>query len=268
VNELSICAGYGGIGLGLGIAVPAARTVCFVEREAAACEVLASRMQDKSLDRAPIWTDLTTFDGKPWRGAVDIISAGIPCQPWSVGGKQAGLEDERHLGEELVRVVGEVGPNYVFVENVSGFVRQGAPDLLGRLASLGFDAEWGLFSASGVGATHRRQRFFLLAYSSSCRWRDFQQREPEGREANGVRDQGQAAAADDGAAMVHTPFPPGPNGDWSGIPEEYHPAIESQVRGVVDGTPGRVDQLRMLGNGVVPLVAAHAFRSLLQRINH
>jgi len=366
-NELSICAGYGGLGMGVGIAVPGTRGVCYVEREAASIEILAARMQDGSMAEAPIWTDLCTFDGKPWRGVVDIITAGIPCQPWSLAGKQAGFADERHLGEELVRVVGEVGPSYVFVENVSGFVRLGAPDLLGRLSEIGYDAEWGLFSAAGVGATHRRQRFFLLAYrrgmadSSSVLRRDIEQREPSGRQANGVRDQGQATASHDGEAVGNSPgigcregepepilrsggatssvtgseladadgigpseprcsrgrrprledygfpapFPPGPGGDWSGIPEEWQPAVddtesgakwqqlknigtppgevhgpgftsdnchgqetpEPPLRGMANGSPGRVDQLRMLGNGVVPLQAAHAFTALYRRIS-
>jgi hypothetical protein len=131
MNVLSICAGYGGIDLGLRLAVPAARTVCWVEREAAACEILVRRMSEGWLDPAPIWSDATTFDGKPWNGVVDCIAAGIPCQPWSTAGKRKGFEDERHLGEHLVRTVGEVGPGLVFVENVSGFVRLGPPTFSG-----------------------------------------------------------------------------------------------------------------------------------------
>lgn len=326
-NELSICAGYGGLGMGVGIAVPGTRGVCYVEREAASIEILAARMQDGSMAEAPIWTDLCTFDGKPWRGVVDIITAGIPCQPWSLAGKQAGFADERHLGEELVRVVGEVGPSYVFVENVSGFVRLGAPDLLGRLSEIGYDAEWGLFSAAGVGATHRRQRFFLLAYrrgmadpgcldsnglelwgsksrrgetdagrdgedvayrdsgglSGKRTGNDHHRDHARGGLSNGCneelgdpkrpRPQGEPEPREPGPHDWATrrggraAFPPGPSGDWSGIPEEYHPAIESQVRRVADGAPGRVDQLRMLGNGVVPLQAAHAFITLYRRIS-
>jgi DNA (cytosine-5)-methyltransferase 1 len=161
---LGLCAGYGGLELGLRLAVPDARSVCYVEREAACVEVLAARMRDGHLDQAPVWSDLRTLDGRPWRGVVDCITAGIPCQPWSTAGKRKGFDDERHLGEELVRVVDEVGPSLVFVENVRGFIRLGAPDLLGRLADLGFDAEWGVFSSAGVGAPHRRERLFILAY--------------------------------------------------------------------------------------------------------
>jgi DNA (cytosine-5)-methyltransferase 1 len=429
MNVLSICAGYGGIDLGLRLAVPSARTVCFVEREAAACEILVRRMSEGWLDPAPIWTDATTFDGRPWRGVVDCIAAGIPCQPWSTAGKRKGFEDERHLGEELVRVVDEVGPGLVFVENVSGFVRLGAPDLLGRLANLGYDAQWGMFSAAGVGAPHRRQRVFLLAYRGSMadtgRWDEGRdelgrskagtgaadlgadgqdvahrdsgglegerfsglldgERTTRGHDADGCHEgvgdpsserrgegwsksegqQRQAGVAFTGSALVNsngkglqtpgpprlgelsaeaepgvdnrpelpggglgdpdrerrqerdakdspwafpTPFPPGPSsGLWERVDPRAWPAVDDSSSGkhkgireasrkfresfarepsagslgrkpqseiepgfcrVAHGAPSRVDQLRMLGNGVVPLAAAHAFRTLSSRIH-
>ena len=265
MNVLSICAGYGGIDLGLRLAVPSARTVCWVEREAAACEILVRRMSEGWLDPAPIWTDATTFDGKPWNGVVDCIAAGIPCQPWSTAGKRKGFEDERHLGEHLVRTVGEVGPGLVFVENVAGFVRQGLPDLLGRLAELGYDAQWGVFSAAGVGASHQRSRLFLLAYSTGRDGRDLEQWLPR-RRPRRVRDQGQAAAPYHASRLVPA-FAPGPAADLSRYPCRLWPSRERRVRRLDDGAPGRLDQLRMLGNGVVPLAAAHAFRTLSSRIH-
>lgn len=268
LNVLSVCAGYGGLDLGLRLAVPAARTVCYVEREAAAAQVLAARMSEGRLDPAPIWTDATTFDGEQWRGVVDCIAAGIPCQPWSVSGKQRGLEDERHLGEHLVRTVSEVRPDLVFVENVRGFVRSGIPALAGRLAELGLDSVWGLVPAAAVGAPHIRTRVFLLAYTPGRVGWHVEQRRPR-RRPRPVRDQGQAAARADVAAMDSgapgRAFPAGPRGNWRGVPEDQLPATESDLRRIPDGTPGRVDRLRMLGNGVIPLAAAHAFRTLLAR---
>jgi len=86
-HGLSLCAGAGGIDLGLTIACPGYRTVCYVEREAYAAATLVARMEDKALDPAPLWDDVTTFDGRPWRGAVDILIGGYPCQPFSVAGK-------------------------------------------------------------------------------------------------------------------------------------------------------------------------------------
>jgi DNA (cytosine-5)-methyltransferase 1 len=93
---LSICSGVGGIELGFKLSESTSRTVCYVEIEAFACEILARRMEEKRLDAAPIWTNLKTFDGKPWRGKVDCITGGYPCQPFSVAGKKLGKDDPRH----------------------------------------------------------------------------------------------------------------------------------------------------------------------------
>jgi DNA (cytosine-5)-methyltransferase 1 len=97
VNELALCAGAHGIGLGLKLLFDKLRTVCYVEREASAAASLVARMEDKALDNAPVWDDIKTFDGKPWRGSVDIITAGYPCQPFSTAGKLLGEKDPRHL---------------------------------------------------------------------------------------------------------------------------------------------------------------------------
>jgi DNA (cytosine-5)-methyltransferase 1 len=97
LHGLSLCAGAGGIDLGLTIACPKYRTVCYVERESYAAATLVARMEDKALDTAPIWDDITSFDGRPWRGTVDIINGGYPCTPFSVAGKRKGVNDPRHL---------------------------------------------------------------------------------------------------------------------------------------------------------------------------
>jgi DNA (cytosine-5)-methyltransferase 1 len=165
LSSISLFAGIGGIDLGLrplGV-----RTVCFVEREAYAAGVLASRMAEGSLDDAPIWSDVSTFDGRPWRGRVGLIAGGFPCQDISNAGQRAGIVDGESSGlwREYVRIVREVGPRFVFVENVSALLVRGLDVVLGDLASLGFDAEWGVFRASDVGAPHRRERVFILAHA-------------------------------------------------------------------------------------------------------
>lgn len=245
---LSLCSGIGGLDLGIGLALPGARTVCFVEREYPVCEVLAARMDEGALDYAPIHTDLRSFNGGEWRNRVDIVAAGYPCQPFSVAGKRRGEEDERHLWPEVMRIIGEVGPSLVFLENVAGHLRLGFDRVLGDLADLGLDAEWSLVRASDVGAAHRRERLFILAYAD---------REGlEGWELRlGMGDASQGIAR-----------PPGPEGDWSHIREELWPARpQSNFRGVANGLPSRVDRIRSLGNAVVPQQAAHAFRGLLMR---
>lgn len=90
---LSLCSGAGGLDLGLAIACPGYRAVGYVERETYAAAILVARMEDATLDPAPVWDDLATFDGRPWRGAVDVVTAGYPCQPFSVAGKRKGSDD-------------------------------------------------------------------------------------------------------------------------------------------------------------------------------
>ena len=105
---LSLCSGAGGLDLGLGIAIPGYRTVGHVERETFAAATLVARMEDAALNHAPVWDDVATFDGRPVRGAVDIVTAGYPCQPFSVAGKRQGADDPRHLWPHVVRIIGNV----------------------------------------------------------------------------------------------------------------------------------------------------------------
>ena len=161
-RNLALCAGVGGLELGLRVATGAA-TVCYVEREAYSAAVLVARMADGVLDEAPIWSDIGTFDGRPWRGVVDSITAGFPCQPVSTAGKRLGTDDPRWLWPHVARIIHDVGPRWVFLENVPGLIHAGLGNVLGSLAGLGFDAEWGVFSAAGSGAPHLRRRVFILA---------------------------------------------------------------------------------------------------------
>ena len=164
---LSLCAGAGGLDLGLRVAEPTARTVCYVEIEAFTCELLATRMEDKTMDTAPIWTDLRTFNGKPWRGKVDCITAGYPCQPFSVAGKQRAEKDPRHLWPEVYRIVQEIQPSTCFFENVGGHLRLGFEQVHDDLCRLGYRVKAGLFTAEEVGAPHKRERLFIMAYRQS-----------------------------------------------------------------------------------------------------
>lgn len=170
LNVLSLFSGIGGLDLGLRRAVPLARTVCYVEREAYAIAVLVARIQEGRLDAAPIHSDVSTFDGRPWRGLVDCVIGGFPCQDISNAGKRAGFVDatgkatRSGLWFQYARILDEVRPRFVFIENVAALVRRGLDIVLGDLASLGFDAEWGVYSAAEAGAPHRRERLFLLAW--------------------------------------------------------------------------------------------------------
>ncbi|MFO1144526.1 MAG: DNA cytosine methyltransferase [Amaricoccus sp.] len=160
---LSLCAGVGGLDLGLVLACPGYRTVGYVEREAFAAALLVARMEDAALDHAPVWDDVAGFDGGPWRGGVDIVLAGYPCQPFSVAGRRLAAADPRHLWPHVARIVGEVAPPFVFLENVAHHLRLGFPEVAGDLVGLGYRLAAGLFTAAEVGAPHRRERLFVLA---------------------------------------------------------------------------------------------------------
>jgi len=166
---LSLCSGVGGIELGFKLAVPKSRTVGYIENEAFACAILEARMQDKTLDEAPIWTDLKTFDGRAWRGKVDCLTGGYPCQPFSVAGKKLGEKDPRHLWPEIKRLITEIEPPICFFENVGGHLRLGFEQVANDLSELGYKVKAGLFTAQEVGAPHKRERLFILAYRDSIR---------------------------------------------------------------------------------------------------
>lgn len=300
---MGLCAGAGGLELGIGLAVPGYRTVAWVEWDARAAASLVARMADEVLAPAPVWSDLRTFDGRRWRGCVDLVSAGFPCQPFSVAGSQRGHDDPRHLWPHVARVIGEVGCEWVFLENVPGLISTLAPDgrsafdhVVGDLGELGYEVEAGIFSAAEVGAPHLRERVFILAHRASgglgvartSRWggrridlggSDVADAEPAGREVARDSEYGSRAPRS-WEAGIHRKcgfelpvFPPGRNeyARWRAILAErpdLAPAVESGVRRVADGLAPGLDRSRLaiLGNGVVPLVAGHALLTLAARL--
>lgn len=169
MNELELFAGAGG-GI-LGSMLLGHRTVCAVEYDAYARSVLLARQNDGTFPPFPVWDDVRTFDGKPWRGIVDVVSGGFPCQDISAAGKGAGITGERSgLWGEMARIIGEVRPQYVFVENSPMLVTRGLGTVLADLHEMGFDAEWGVISAADTGAPHRRERIWILANARGGRF--------------------------------------------------------------------------------------------------
>jgi site-specific DNA-cytosine methylase len=172
-NVLSICSGYGGLELGLDAALDGrTRTVCYVENEIGAAAILASCMENGTLDKAPIWSDLRTFSPEPWRGKVDILAGGFPCQPHSVAGKRLGEDDPRELSGEVFRIAEGLGYPTLFLENVPGILRFHYDNIRPSLQEMGYTVKEGLFSAAETGAPHKRQRLFILAYTAGSQLAD------------------------------------------------------------------------------------------------
>jgi DNA-cytosine methyltransferase len=164
ITHISLCAGYGGIDIGLKRAIPNLRTIAFSEIEAFACANLVSKMEKGLLDAAPIWTNLKTFPWAEFRGKVDILSGGYPCQPFSAAGKRLGTEDPRHLWPFIANGIRLMQPKLCFFENVEGHISLGLRAVIEELGSLGYKTTWGIFSASEVGAPHQRKRVFIMAH--------------------------------------------------------------------------------------------------------
>lgn len=150
------------------------RTICAVEIDPYCQRVLAQRQRDGHFDPFPVWDDIRTFDGRPWRGHVDVVSGGFPCQDISSAGRRAGLSGARSgLWFEMLRVISEVRPAYVFAENSPNLRTNGLDVVLGGLAELGYAAAWGVLGAWHVGAPHRRNRMWIVAaHADRCRERE------------------------------------------------------------------------------------------------
>ena len=234
------------------------RTVCAVEYNAYARSVLLARQNDRTLPPFPIWDDVRTFDGKPWCGIVDLVSGGFPCQDISAAGRGAGIEGERSgLWGEMARIICEVRPRFVRVENSPMLTSRGLGKVLGDLASMGFDAEWGCISAADLGANHERDRIWVLATNTGNGrhgWGQQQQegfQEATGNDANTNMPQRERGSLSIGVHQEHTKSS---LSNWWKDPPEFHR--------VDDGVAYRLDRLKAIGNGQVPIVAATSFNVL------
>ena len=186
MNELALFAGAGG-GI-LGGKLLGWRTVCAVEWEAYAASVLCARQNDGALPAFPIWDDVRTFDGRPWRGIVDVVSGGFPCQDISAAGKGAGIEGERSgMWTEMARIIGEVRPRFAFVENSPMLTTRGGTRVIADLTQMGYDTRWTVMGAADIGAPHQRDRMWIVARQRELLshpqhhrdgWREQQQKSP------------------------------------------------------------------------------------------
>ena len=279
---ISLCAGIGGLDLGLHLAEPGYRAVCHVERNSFAAATLVARMADKALAPAPVWDDLRSFDGRPWRGRVHIVTAGYPCQPFSLAGHRKGEGDPRHLWPEVARIVGEVAPEWCFFENVPGHLSLGLDVVAGDLQCLGYDVAAMVLSAAEVGGSHLRERLFILAHAHlqelgqhgdhSAQHRRAEahegrtaERQADGAEERSLQLDGAVGAADRHGLDAAFPglFPPLPGAlaQW-GDRIRDRPDLKPAIHRLDDGLASWLDRSAAAGNGVVSLAAARAWRHL------
>jgi len=292
VNVLDLFSGIGGFSLGLERA--GMRTVAFCEIDTKARAVLAKHWPSIPCyeDVRGVTADRLAADGV----AVDVICGGFPCQDISLAGAGAGLDGARSgLWFEYARIIGEVRPRYVIVENVAALLGRGLDRVLRDLAALGYDAEWHCIPASALGAWHRRDRIWIVAYPSSA-GREAERagtirdgaddeafvcgsavsdtdgaglslREPLGRRlAEEIRSYARMAAQRCGCALPDADSEPAqrPTEPWC----ERHPwAFEPDVGRVANGIPGRVDRLKQLGNSVIPQIPEIIGRAIMSSVN-
>ncbi len=297
LTHISLCAGYGGLDLGLRAALPSLRTIAYSEIEACSAEVLLARMAQGQLEPAPLWTDLKSFPWEQYRRKVSIISGGYPCQPFALVGRRLGANDPRHLWPFILDGIRRAQPIACFFENVEGHITLGLEQVIADLGAAGYRATWGLFSAAEAGAPHARNRVFILAVLDDAQrtgleghlrsdgdaagrqdadrpvaapafcngWRAVQCDEPEQSGDAGATESLVVGGVEYRRPVTNWPQYPA-HGIKPGEPARLLSPSESRVGGDPYGAPDRVDRLRMLGNGVCPAQAANAFRTLARRL--
>lgn len=231
LNGLDLFSGIGGISLAL---APWVRPVAYCEKDRHAQAVLLSRIETSELPWAPIWDDVRTLLGslsKP----VDIIYGGFPCQDISCAGTGKGLGGERsRLVFEVFRLIDELRPTFIFLENVPAIRTRGAEQIVKELAGRGYDCRWTIISAAETGAEFQGRRWFILAKARSEGLQglyEARRREP--------------------MQFIEAPLP--------GYKRETPPKLD---RGF-DGIPNGVDRVKSIGNAVAPEQARQAFKRLM-----
>ena len=282
LNVLDLFSGIGGFSLGLERA--GMRTVAFCE-----CDPYARAVIARHWPGVPIFDDVRTLAAAAISNAdrgssVDVVAGGFPCQDISNAGKRAGIEGERSgLWAEFARIIGEVRPRYVIVENVAALLGRGIERVLGDLAEIGYDAEWHCIPASAVGAPHRRDRVWIVAYANGGR--ELQQEGTKRAERGRTGDSGCEVADADGARLERWlreslrecagEWPVGQSNSYAEDDAAFGAGtrrsiaawqwrVEPDVGRVAHGVPSRVDRLRCLGNAIVPQIAEIIGKAILQ----
>jgi DNA (cytosine-5)-methyltransferase 1 len=271
-TSISVCSGVGGLDLGLARAC-GVEPVVYIERDAFAASVLVARMEEKALASAPIWDDLDTFDPRPWRGLVDLVAGGTPCQDISRAGRRAGLDGERsRLFFRHVELAESIGAPLLWWENVGNAVGL-VPLVAEYLQAHGYTrAVWTIVRATDVGWPMLRERVFVLA----CRGR-LPMVWPSGegweRQGDGRGLVGRPADTAETSSVFHLRPPARDESErWRSIlastphlaPALPEPEACREIDGLADelDVTFRVDRLRACGNGVHPGQATLAWHLL------
>ena len=276
LRELALFAGAGG-GI-LGGKLLGWNTVCAVEWEPYAASVLIARQNDGILPPFPIWDDVQTFDGRPWRGLVDVVSGGFPCQDISSAGRGAGIDGKRSgMWAHMARIIGEVRPRFVLVENSPVLTSRGLGRVLGDLAALGYNARWGVLGAADAitysghsCADHIRNRIWIVGTISDAekllgngceynarismeRGEVSQPRNSCWAQAVGNTEVPRLSTCVMGSGEEQSRGTGSRDSWWSSEPD---------VGRVAHGVAARVDRLKAIGNGQVPSVVRLAWQAL------
>ena len=271
MKHLDLFSGIGGFAL-------AARwmgweTVQFVEIDGFCQKVL-----NKNFPNVPIHGDIKTFDGTRYRGAVDILTGGFPCQPFSVAGKRRGKQDDRFLWPEMFRIIGEIKPRWIVGENVTGILGLALDQVLIEMEDQGYRTELFVIPACAVNAPHRRDRIWILSYPESngdkrisgsmARSPGPAQKQDDGLQLNRQGKNGNNATNTHSKRLSERQDEtrkPGPErngyqGKIASVPDGW--ITEPPICGADDGIPNRVDRIKSLGNAIVPQVAFEIFKAI------
>jgi DNA (cytosine-5)-methyltransferase 1 len=258
LNGLDLFSGGGGLGLALEEWV---RTIAYCENDRYAQAVLLSRMASGELSIAPICDDVRTLRTDTFMGlgasAVDIIVGGFPCQDISTGGLGAGLDGSRSkLFFEIVRLIGELRPRFVFLENVPALTVRGLDRVLLVLTSMGYDCRWTIVSAGEMGAVHERERWFLLGHSNG-KHGELPESEYSNPDSDSIRQEPKQIS------WSHSEIKSAWTRDSRAIARTPEGFTKPGVGRAGNGIPHRMDRHRVLGNAVVPAQAREAFMRLM-----
>jgi DNA (cytosine-5)-methyltransferase 1 len=279
------------------------RSVALCEIEAFAIANLVAKMEAGLMDAAPVWTDLKTFPWESFRDRVDILTGGYPCQPFSAAGKRLGTEDERHLWPHIAKGIAILKPRVCLFENVEGHITLGLSTVISDLEEMGYKVSWGIFSAAECGAPHQRKRVFILANCISTRLEGLEWNGADWTQPRRIATQQDGSTSKSRICDLWPSRPGQPQHAWEpprvvgntkvlngtgqtrgqweaqvgrASSTQHNGQTESTLGGDVDGITDRLDdaelyvtcdnrtdELRLLGNGVVPATAALAFTTLL-----